>query len=183
MQLLIDKNNYKIAKRYADALSSIAFEKKLLNDFHKDLIEVLEIYKNSPDFKQVLTSPSVDVRQKKEIIKQIFEDKISKDVYNFLFVLIDAKRFDIFETIFYCFEEKLNELNNTVNVSVVSAINLKDELKLKLQNKLSQKMNKNVYIQYEVDKNIVAGLIISIGEKIIDLSLNNKFKKIEKELI
>ena len=183
MQLKIDKNNYKIAKRYADALVLIANEKNLLDNFYNDLLNVFEVYQNSSDFKSLMISPNFEKNRKKEVIKQIFENKINDFILNFLFVLIDSKHFDIFETILYCYKEGIDKTKNIENVFITSSIDLKDEFKNRIQNKLKEKMKKEVRISYLKDEGILGGLIISTEEKVIDLSLKKKFNKIEKELI
>ena len=80
-------------------------------------------------------------------------------------------------------EKELDKINNITHIDITSAIELTDEKKDSIKNRVAEKLQQNVVINWKVDKDIIAGLVISMDEKIIDLSLRHQFEKFEKQLI
>ena len=183
MQYNLDKNNYNVAKRYAKALCELGVERDLLENFMSDLELVFKTIKSEDDLFKTLVAPSVEKNVKKEILKELFSERINSLVLDFLFVLIDAQHFDSFETVIYCFQEFKDAENNILNVIITSAVELNELQKENLENELKQKTGKMPKMNYLIDSSIIAGLIIDMGEYIIDTSLANQFKKLEKQLI
>ena len=104
-------------------------------------------------------------------------------VYNFIFVLNLRKRIGIISEIADAFEKELENLKNITRVNVVSAIDIVDERKEELKLKISEKLNKEVIVDWDVDNEIIAGLIFKIDELIIDNSVRHKLDELSKEII
>ena len=102
---------------------------------------------------------------------------------NFLKILIDKKRFQEFSQIRAAYINKLNKINNIQPVSVTSAVELTDEQKKNIIGKLEEKLKKQVQPLWNIDENIIAGLVVKINDDVIDTSLKNKINKISKELL
>ncbi len=183
MQLTVDKNNYILSKRYAKALIELAKSNDMLDVFYNNLTEVLEIYKNSLSLQSTISLPTVDKEEKKEILKNILNNKVNKTVLNFLYVLIDFNRFEMLETIVYCFKEETDKIKNILNAKVVSSTDFNEDMKKRLQEKLERKTNKKINVEYTTDNSLIAGFILTIGEKVVDLSLKNQIIQIKKQLI
>ncbi len=79
-------------RRYALALYKVAEEKNKVNEYLKDLKEVVNIIKNSDDIYKILKHPEISTSRKKEIFTEIFKDKIDDGLLSFLLVLIEKDR-------------------------------------------------------------------------------------------
>ncbi len=173
-----------VSKRYAKALielqnAGIISSEDILNDL-KTISDTLKI---SQDLNEVLSNPVVGIDDKKDIVEQIFSNKISATVKNFVKVLIDKSRFSAFKYIVLAYEQELDLIKGLERVNVVSAIEMKQEAKERLQRKLEEKLKKSVIINFEQDPEIIAGLIIKIGDSVIDNSLRHKIDNLSKEMI
>jgi F-type H+-transporting ATPase subunit delta len=180
---MTNTKNILIAQRYSDALVSIAKEGKLTYEkISDDLNLINNILTQSKDLKEFLTNPLVSVDDKKEITAKVFSNEIDILVLNFLKVLIDKKRFDTFDEILISFKKALDDKNNISRINVTSAVAMSEESKKKLKIKLEEKLKKNVVLDISLDSNIIAGLVIKIGDNIIDMSLKHKLEDLSKNI-
>lgn len=168
------------AKTYADALIET---NQSNDDILKDLETVSKIIENSNDLKTVLNTPAVPVEQKIEIIDDIFKSQVSQNILNFLKILAEKKRFNEFEEILQAFKNKFDEIQGIKRVTVISAIELSDDYKTKITDKLKEKLQKNIHADWQVDSEIIGGLIIHIDDNVINTSIKNKLENLSKNII
>lgn len=168
------------AKTYADALIET---NQCNDDILKDLETVAKIIESSNDLKTVLNTPAVPVEQKIEIIDDIFKSQISQNILNFLKILAEKKRFNEFEEILQAFKNKFDEIQGIKRITVISAIELSDEHKNRITDKLKEKLQKNIYADWQVDNEIIGGLIIHIDDNVINTSIKNKLENLSKNII
>ena len=81
------------------------------------------------------------------------------------------------------YKEDLDKINNIQRVEVVSAIELDDNSKQKIIDKLQHRLQKNVIAQWQTDEEIIGGLVVKINDDVIDSSLKNKLENLSKNII
>ena len=113
--------NAAVAKRYGQALLQIGQEKNSIDRYQEDLKLVVDTMENSAELKDVLTSQTVSMDEKKNIVKQIFGDKVDAMVLNLLFVIIDKNREENIADIYNVFAALADEVRNIAYADVVSA--------------------------------------------------------------
>lgn len=146
----------------------------------EELSEVLNITKKSDDLQNVMSNPTVSVPQKLDIIDKIFKGKSDDKIVSFLKVLVAHNRFDELEQIINAYQTKVNENNGYQNVKITSAIELTNDEKNKIIDKVTKKLNKKIIPQWCVDKKIIAGLIFQIDDNVIDTSIGKNIKELSK---
>ena len=180
---MADIKNNLIAKRYSDALFNLVESNNLdIQSINSQLKSVSESLNNSDDLRNFMSNPVMTSEQKKDVIVSILNGRVDSVIINFIKLLIDKERFFAFKEITESFSNSVDRLNNIQRVQVTSAIELKAELKNKLREKLSNKLNKNIELVMDIDKSIIAGLIIKINDNVIDMSLRHKFEELSKEM-
>ncbi len=178
-----EKNSI-IAKRYAKSLLDLTKEGKVsITEISESLKNAETILKNSNDLFNAMTNPIISAKDKEDIIDAVFSQDVNETIRNTLKLLINKNRFGLVYSIVKIFGELLDELNNTVNVDVVCAVELEEEKKNLIQQKLKEKLHKIVNVEYKKDESIIAGLIYKIGDDVIDTSLQHKLEEIKKEII
>lgn len=145
-----------------------------------DLRTVQNITSQSKDFNEVMLNPTISVSTKNEIIDEIFKNQINEKVINFLKILADKKRFSELNEIISAYSEKVDEINNIKRVEVISVVELSEEQKRQTVEKLQNRLQKNVVVQWTKNADIIGGLVIKIDDDIIDSSLKNKLEKLSK---
>lgn len=167
----------KLAKRYAKALSEFDDREQIYDDLKKasDKIAVTAC------LKYFLELPMADPEDKKIVMDEAFEG-VCRHTMNFLCLLADKNRISYIDAVVEELRKKLDEINNILRIEVFSAVELLEDEKLKLKEKLEKKLGCGVELDYTIDKNIVAGLVIKIGDQVIDDSLRSRFEAIKRQL-
>lgn len=179
------QRNELVAKRWAKALIELAQEDEGISkeDILDDLREVAENFEASEELSNVIENPSISVEEKQVVLAKLFQNKLMPIAYNFIEVLNLRKRVNLIAAIADEFQKQLEELNNVMRVNIVSAINLDDERKNDIKNKITEKLKKDVQVSWDVDSNIIAGLVFNINETIIDNSIRHKLENLSKSII
>ncbi len=185
MTAIVKQNSELIARRWAKALMELAAENDGISkeDILDDLKEVSENINSSQALKEAINNPSISVEEKQIILCKLFQSKLMPIVYNFIIALNLKKRINIIDVIAQEFEKELEEIKNIVRVKVTSAIEINEEKKNEIKNKISEKLQKNTVIEWNTDANIIAGLVFNINETIIDNSIKHKLENLSKNII
>ena len=173
------------SKKWARALIELVIEDDNISkeDVLSDLRSVAETFQSSQELSDVINNPSVSKEEKQIVICKLFQDKILPIVYNFLFALNLKKRINLISDITDEFEKELEELKNIVRVNITSAIDLSDDKKADIRNKVAEKLKKDIKVSWGVDADIIAGLIFNINDTVVDNSIKYKLDKLSESIV
>ena len=173
------------SKRWAKALMELAQEDEGISkeDILDDLREVETFFTDSEELSNVINNPSISTEEKQDVLSSLFQNELMPIVYNFLFVLNLKKRLNLIPDIANEFERELEELKNIVRVKIISAIDLSEEIKNSIKNRVSEKLQKDVKVEWGVNPDIIAGLIFNINDTVIDNSIKHKLDKLSESII
>lgn len=172
------------SKNYSKALVEMVRDNVIsFEDLSKDLATVSEILETSQDLRLTLENPTVSEEVKSQIVEEVFKNEVHPQVVSFLKVLIDKNRFSEFSQIKADYEIKLDDVNKIQAVEITSAVELSEEYRERILQKLSEKLQKNIRPNWKVDENIIAGLIYRINDNVIDTSIKSKLDKLNKNLM
>jgi len=182
---MIDTNNELIAKRWAKALMDLTLEDSNISkeDVLDDLNEISDVIDSSAELSNVINNPSVSVSEKQVVLCKLFQNNTLPVVYNFLYALNLKKRVTIIPAIAREFKKALEEMKNITHVGITTAINLTEERKEEIKNKISEKLKKEVVADWKVDSEIIAGLVLNIDETIVDNSIKHKLDDLSKNIM
>lgn len=172
-----------IAKRYAGALLELVEERSIDPSVENLLQDVSEALTTSQDLKNTLMHPAVDLNAKKELITELFAKDVDPKIFGFLNLLLEQNRIDILPSILNFYKDLKNQKEGILTLTITSAVEIPDEMKNVLVDKLQNKFSKRVLPQYVVDESIIAGLIIQSADNVIDESYKTKFENMQKHLI
>ncbi len=178
-----------VAGRYAAALYDIASEEKVLPKYkgmvdtvEDELKAVSEIIKENTDLQKLLYHPQITPAAKKELLDQLFKGKISVITNNFLALLVDRRRETYFESIVEEYVSLANAGRNIVASSVSSAVELSDKEKGELNQILVKLTGQKIKTAYVVDPSLIGGIVVRIGDKIIDGSIKTRLAALKERL-
>lgn len=161
-------------RRYALALYEVAESKGKVDEYLQDLREICDLIENNHDFYEVIRHPQINTRKKKQIFINIFKGKIDEELLSFLLILIEKDR------ILYL-REKLNEMEkidlerkNTLKGVIKTAVPLLDNEFNTLKDIFEKKYNKNIIFENKVDKKVLGGVYVRIGNDVIDDTVRSK---------
>ena len=169
-----------ISDRYASALYDLASEKKLVDVVLDDLLFIQSMIKNNKDLKLVIKSPLIKSNDKLEILQNILKSKNPNELsLTFLKVLSKNKRFQKTVDIISQFKNINAQKRGDVLADITSAEKLSNEQQDNIKEQLRTILGDKLSLSYKVDKQIIGGLIIKVGSKMIDTSLSNKINKLK----
>ena len=178
-----ENENKLVSERYAQALLELVSDNLSKEDILKELLDITESVKCSGDLNKVMTSPVISNDEKKNVISKLFENTTNKVILNFLKLLIDKNRFSMLESITKEYKNEINRLNNLLSINVTSAIDLTENEKSAIKDKLSNILNKNIELEWATNPDIIAGLVFEVGDNIIDNSLRHKLQDLSRNII
>ena len=94
---------------------------------------------------------------------------------------MNSGRIDLFDDVAKCFVDLYNEKVGNQNVTLISATKLSDELLREIKSKVKSLTSKNVHLNNKVDKNLIGGFILKVGDKQYDASFKQQLKNLEQE--
>lgn len=171
-----------IAGRYAEALFQVGEELNSTTKLYEELNAVVDTLKSSKDLYSVLKSPLVGKGEKKQIVEKVFCGQISDNLNNFLKIMIDKDRVVAIEAIQKSFKELLNEKNNIIEGTAITAVAMSQEEIKQLEAKLSSKYNKNVTLENKVDESILGGVLVRLGNEEIDGTVKTRLSNMKNQL-
>lgn len=170
-----------VANRYAEALFSLALDKKSVGEFKNDLDNVLLCLNEVDNVKNFFGSEKVSKENKKEIIKKSFESKIQKDVLNFLYLLVDKGRIVYFDEIIREYHSMANhELG--IKEGIIETARPIDESKINELEKVLSSEDQKVELKTKINKSLISGFKITFEDEVIDASMKDKFNKLNNML-
>lgn len=179
-----DKNSELISKRWAHALIELAQEDTgvSMKEILSDLKDVVETINSSEELSEVISNPSISTEEKQIVLCKLFQNTLKPIVYNFIFALNLRKRVNIIGGITQEFEKELEKINNITHVAVTSAIELDENKKNEIKEKIASKLNKEVVVDWNADSEIIGGLVFNIDETIVDNSVRHKLEDLGKKI-
>ena len=172
----------KIAKRYARALFDIASEDQSYNDW-LDKLKLISDTEADKDFAIVLNSTKISLSKKMNTIDEVFKGKLNTLQLNFLKLLTKNQSFSIIQDIHKQFVDQVEKLNNIIRVSVTSPYKISDDLKDQISNLVNEISGAESVIEEKIDSELIGGVVIRLGDTVIDGSIKNKVKQLRRELV
>lgn len=165
----------KIAKRYATALFDLCD-----NDINKAQeylvkLEAIAAVFDYTDIRKVLNSPVVNPSVKAEVLKKLIENNnLDQYLSQFLSEVARAHRVPLIPSIAHSFRKQINEQMGVVEAEVATVVELADEDRNSIQQRLEAIVGKKVRLSSKVERSILGGFIIRIENSIFDMSLKSK---------
>lgn len=170
-----------LALRYVKALFELAQEKGVVENISADLQVLDETIAGSPELGTFLNNPSVDRSAKKGAVCKLFPDASSYTV-NFMRIVIDKNRTEIFTVVYRLFQELVNKAHGVVTGTIHSAVPLDKETFAKVREQLEIQFKRKLVLRTEIDPEIIGGLRIQVGNTVIDNSLKGRLNNLKKVL-
>ena len=170
----------KVSNRYAKALLELAVETNNLEYCYSDMKTVLTACQDFKEDYLFLKSTINKTDKKIIIIEEIFSNKLSKLTNDFIKIITSKKREAILDSVAKSFISLYKEKKNIISAKLVTATEIDNETREEVLDFIKKKGHKNVDLQEKIDKSIIGGAIINIGNKQIDASVSNKINEMKQ---
>jgi F-type H+-transporting ATPase subunit delta len=169
------------ARPYAQAAFDEAQKLKALQAWSEMLLSLAEAI-NLPEMIAVVTNPRVSKTQVEGLMEALLGKGASKQQHNFVRILADNQRLLLLPEIAALFEALKAEAEKTVNVVVDSAFELSTAQKDKIVSSLKKSLGREIKLSCKVNKELLGGVVIRAGDKVIDGSARTRLGEMANAL-
>jgi F-type H+-transporting ATPase subunit delta len=171
-----------VAKRYAHGLFLFAVEKGTVDTVYSEIKELDAILEQDRSLLDFFAAPQVTDKDKFAVVRAVFRGKVSRMLEEFLMLIVAKRRNPYLRGIIDEFENLVLTYKGFVKTKIVSAVPLSESEKKSLIEKLAAKSGKKVKAVTEVDPSIIGGVIVFLGDQIIDKSIRHQLDTMRDEL-
>ncbi len=173
-----------VSKTYGDALFELALEKNSVDALYEEAGAVQKVFLEHSDLVKLLNHPKIDKEDKIHVVENVFKDRISEDLTGFLTIVVRKDRHnDIFKILEY-FISRVKEYKKIGVAYVTTAVEMTDAQKKDVEKKLLDTTSYEKFeMNYSVNPELLGGIIIRIGDRVVDSSVKSKIDALSKELM
>jgi F-type H+-transporting ATPase subunit delta len=171
-----------LARRYARALFRAALKQDIAGQLQEDINSYLELDQKDSSLMAFLLSPQMLTSDKVALVHKALDGKVQKLFVDMLLLLVDKKRFDHIIAIFEAYTALYEEHCGILEAKVVSALPLDANQEEALRTKLERETDKEIRLTKVVNPDIIGGLVVYLGDKVIDGSVKFQLESHRKAL-
>ncbi len=175
-----------VSATYGGALFETALtagEEKLLQ-LLEEIESLREILEKIPQLDELMRHPGIPKQEKLQVASEIFRGRISSELEGLLQVVISKERYRELPAIFDYFVEKVKEQQKIGVAYVTSAVELSGEQKEATEKRLLETGGyRRMEMHFAVDKALIGGMVIRIGDRVVDSSIRTKLDGLKRQLL
>jgi ATP synthase F1 delta subunit len=170
-----------IAKVYARSLFEVARESGKLDQVREQLGQFVDALNENRELAVFFFSPYFSISEKQDALGRVLVDADPIFV-NFLALLIEKHRMPAIFRIRQAFEQLWEEENRTLPVEITSAIELDEGTTESLARQIAERADRRVKLATRVDPEILGGLVVRVGNSILDASIRNRLEQLRRQV-
>jgi len=172
-----------VSKTYGDALFDLALEENKVDELFEEVVVLKQILNDNPDFTKLMNHPKVVKEEKEEVMESVFKNRVSDEITGFLKIIIVNNRFADIYSVMDHFIARVKEYRKVGVAFVTTPLELSDAQKADVEKKLLETTKyEKMEMNYILDKSLIGGMVIRIGDRVVDSSIKTKLSKMAKEL-
>ncbi len=172
-----------VSKTYGDALFEIAVEEKKEDSLMQEANVFLEVIHKDDELIKFMKHPKIVKEEKLKTGKEIFDKNFSREFAGFLMILVQKDRFEEVEKILEYFMARMKEYKKIGVAYVATATELTDAQKASVEKRLLETTSYETFeMNYTVDETLLGGMVIRVGDRVVDTSIKNKLRDLSKQL-
>ena len=167
----------RVASRYVKSLLGLAVERGALEAVHEDMMLFSKICAENRSFLVMLRSPVIRHENKKAILEKVFSGKVNGLTMAIINILTRKNREPLLPAIANEFHNAYNEYKGIGKAFITTTIPMDKDLRDAVENIVKELSNKkHVELEEKVDRDLIGGFILNVGDRQIDASIKNKLK-------
>lgn len=173
-----------IGNRYARAFVDVVFARKLdANAIAESLDTLAQLFAGSAELRTLFDNPAVPAEQKLKLVDSLAQRvNVSREVRNFIAILIDKRRIGLLSEIAQQFKTEMNERLGFAEADVVSARELASDERAQLEQQISAASGKKVRARYRKDATLLGGVLVKVGSTVYDGSVRGRLERMKTAL-
>lgn len=168
---------------YGSALYQAAKEMDKEDLILDEACQVLEIFRQEPDFYAFLNYPAISAPEKKDTLKKVFDGRICPELLNLMYILVDKRRTGNFPKIVEAYKDLVNQEEGVAYGTIYSVEPLKKEQISSFEEQTARLLKKNIRLENKLDPKLIGGVKILVDGRIIDASIRKRFADLGSKII
>jgi F-type H+-transporting ATPase subunit delta len=170
-----------IAQVYARSLFQVASEQGKIDDIKEQLGEFADALAGNHDLQVFFFSPYFSTAEKKEGLAKAL-DGADPILVNFLELLIENHRMPVIFRVRRAYDALWQEENRLLPVSVTSAVDLGSKTVRQIGDRIAEQTGRKVELSATVDPDILGGIVVRVGNQVLDASVRNRLEQLRKQV-
>ena len=172
-----------VSKTYGDALFAVAMEDGRMDEFFEAALGLAEVLRTNEDFSKLMNHPKIMKEDKVKIVEEAFATKIPKEIVGLMTLMVEKGRANEILSVLDYFVSLVKEEKKIGKADVTTAVVLSDAQKEKVEKRLLETTDyKTFEMCYHVDESLIGGMVIRIGDRVVDSSIKTKLYDLSKKL-
>lgn len=166
-----------IEKTYGDALFELAMEKGSLDSYFSQCKDILQAILDNEELLKLLSHPKITKEEKVKVIEDVFAGRVDDDITGFFVLIVKKDRQTELLQILEYFIDKVKDYKKIGVAYITTAVEIGETTKKSIEDKLKATTDYVAFeMNYSVDKSIIGGMIIRIGDRVVDSSIKSKLE-------
>jgi ATP synthase F1 delta subunit len=170
-----------VARVYSEALFDVARERDALDEIRDQLGEVAEAVAADHDLQVFFFSPYFSSAEKRDGLRKTISGA-NPELVNFLDLLVEKQRMPALFAIRKRFDELWDAANERLEVRLTSAVELDPAIVESVGAEIERKTGKTIELTSEVDDSIIGGLVLRVGNRVLDASIHHRLERLRREV-
>lgn len=173
-----------VSKTYGEALFELAMEENKLDVFMDEVKALLQSIEENPEFSKLMNHPKIDKDEKLNVIEAVFGGRLDKELVGFLRLLVIKDRYVEVEEVLDYFLNLVKTEKGIGVAYVTSAVPLSQTQRSEVEKRLLETTSfKEMEMNFDVDESLIGGLVIRIGDRVVDSTVKTKLSELKKQLM
>jgi F-type H+-transporting ATPase subunit delta len=173
-----------ISKTYGDALFELAIEENKIDILLEEIEQLQDILAQNEDFGKLMNHPKILKEEKIQVARNVFEGRISNELLGFLTIIISKDRYKDIDEILAYFIAEVKKFKGIGIATVTTAVPLREDQCRKIEQKLLDTTEyKSMEMHYKLDESLIGGMVIRIGDRVVDSSISTKLNGLQRDLL
>ncbi len=172
-----------VEKVYGEALFELACESGRTEELLREAEAVKEILSANPDFEKLMLNPAVSHEEKEKVLGEVWKERVSREIYGTMCLLLQKEHYKQLPLVLEYFISRIREKEKIGIAFVKTAVPLSKAQKAKVEKRLLETTDyRSFEMRYEVDETLLGGMVIRIGDRVVDSSIRTKLENLSRQL-
>ncbi|HSW45573.1 MAG TPA: ATP synthase F1 subunit delta [Phycisphaerae bacterium] len=178
----LSEESMAVADVYAQALLEAVADSERQQEIADQLADLASLVGRDPGLEMFLVAETIEPKLRRESLERLFRGRMNDLLLNLLQVLNRRRRLALLRSVQRCVELRLEDQRQQQEVTVRTAVPLWHELRTAIQRVIGLWSGKSVILVEEVDPGIIGGLVLRVGDTLIDGSLRSRLNELRSNL-
>lgn len=172
-----------LAFAYAQSLLDLATEQQQAEPIGQELEQLRQILVDNPSAREIFANPSIGIEERARLLDRVFRNQVASLLFRTLAVMNQHGRLGLITQVAVAYDELLDERLGKVEVDLTVAHRLEPDQLETARQRIGQALGRDAVVHQYVDENIIGGVVIRVGDKLIDASVRQQLKAIRAQLL